>query len=824
MQGELLADRFLVEGGPVWELLWVLGMGTALVVAIAALWDRCTASAIWRRTIWRVATSSLLLLLVCELTGLGSGVVQLARGRSTVDATATRAAASGSVRVGVASAELNGSWSKFSELPPDEAEMAGCAPSFAPGDETLTGLDPEEQTWLDVPSSAGAGLEDVGQTAARIDILVPEEGTRPAALRGFSVESDRSALGFWWPRGEHLVWIWVVWIWALGTLAVLLRVVGSRLVLSVCCRWRAVVREKRWIVRIGALSRRLGMRRSVRLLEFDRLATPVTFGIFRPTIVLPVTFAEDFDDRQQDVVLAHELAHLAARDPLWHLLADLLAAGLWWHPLVWWSRRQLRASSEWAADEASLVVPEGPAVLADCLVTLGHRLSHTPRLEWLSIEGTGFRSSLGRRVERLLSLPSKTWSAPRGPQLVLAGSGLPVTFVLLVALFTAWVRPQVVSAEGETDVNLLNASWRRSLAAMALVGWLSSPGEIPAQEPTGDEPTSVAAVENPPPQADPQHQELPAQQEAEHNDRGEDFLRAQKKLHKELQRIEDELRQVPEQEGERREQLHRKLEQVRRQLQDGHNRASDRPHSAVPPPFWAEWRERAAELLGRRHELEEQGHAIRRELGEMLDDPDSERAQDMRARLEKVKREAEEAKRAVAEMAKAQMREVEEQARRLRDSGQHEAAQKILGQWMEEFKQLSKWAYPESKQDPKPLEQRIEHLKVAIDNLRAAGFHEPAEQFQKDLERMIREHREAYHQPGRDGPPQAPPHVVPGPPHTLPNTVAGPPQAPPHMVPPPQGDLKAVIEQMRAEQRQLRDEMHELREMFKKQIEREQPR
>ena len=61
-------------------------------------------------------------------------------------------------------------------------------------------------------------------------------------------------------------------------------------------------------------------------------------------------------------MLAHELAHLAGNDPAWYLLADILAAALWWHPLIWWSRRQLHAQSELAADEASLLERAGIGV------------------------------------------------------------------------------------------------------------------------------------------------------------------------------------------------------------------------------------------------------------------------------------------------------------------------------------------------------------------------------------------------------------------------------------------------------------------------------
>ncbi len=158
--------------------------------------------------------------------------------------------------------------------------------------------------------------------------------------------------------------------------------------------------------RVAALAARLGLRRRVRVLASERLRTPAAFGWLRPGVVVPGDFTARFAPAQQDVMLAHELAHLAARDPLWQLLADLAAAALWWHPLVWVARRQHRLAGELAADDASLALPDGPVVLAECLLALGHEAADCPRA---ALGMAGFRSQLGRRVERLVALPPGDW-------------------------------------------------------------------------------------------------------------------------------------------------------------------------------------------------------------------------------------------------------------------------------------------------------------------------------------------------------------------------------------------------------------------------------
>src|SRR6202022_2157966 len=53
---------------------------------------------------------------------------------------------------------------------------------------------------------------------------------------------------------------------------------------------------------------------------------------------------------QQTTLLTHELAHLRRRDH-WVRGLELVVTGLyWWHPIVWWARRELRQAEEECCD------------------------------------------------------------------------------------------------------------------------------------------------------------------------------------------------------------------------------------------------------------------------------------------------------------------------------------------------------------------------------------------------------------------------------------------------------------------------------------------
>ena len=77
---------------------------------------------------------------------------------------------------------------------------------------------------------------------------------------------------------------------------------------------------------------------------------------------------------QRDVVLAHEIAHLAGHDPLRHVAARLAVAFYWFHPLAWMAARQAAAAREQACDEAVLALGTRPSAYARVLLELAESM------------------------------------------------------------------------------------------------------------------------------------------------------------------------------------------------------------------------------------------------------------------------------------------------------------------------------------------------------------------------------------------------------------------------------------------------------------------
>ena len=99
---------------------------------------------------------------------------------------------------------------------------------------------------------------------------------------------------------------------------------------------------------ITRLQRRLGL--EIPFLVSRRFPVPITFGWFRPAVIVPETFRGLSADEQEGVA-CHELLHVRRRDWPMTVLEELLRAVLWFHPAVWILLPKIALSREQVVDE-----------------------------------------------------------------------------------------------------------------------------------------------------------------------------------------------------------------------------------------------------------------------------------------------------------------------------------------------------------------------------------------------------------------------------------------------------------------------------------------
>ncbi len=177
-----------------------------------------------------------------------------------------------------------------------------------------------------------------------------------------------------------------------------------------------------------------GMTRPVRLTASAALSSPVALGATE--IAVPEAALTELDEGQQRGMMAHELAHLDRRDPIWLTVACIAERIGFFQPLNRLARRRMQESAEYLCDEWAVGRTGSGVLLAKCLAKVAEWLDAAPQ----SVPVAGMaedRSHLVARVRRLLD-GGPFPAAPGRKTLVVASlSAMAVTVLALPAVSLA---------------------------------------------------------------------------------------------------------------------------------------------------------------------------------------------------------------------------------------------------------------------------------------------------------------------------------------------------------------------------------------------------
>jgi TonB family protein len=101
----------------------------------------------------------------------------------------------------------------------------------------------------------------------------------------------------------------------------------------------------------------------------DDIASPVTFGILRPVVLLPRQFPE-LPSGLRDAILCHELLHVERYDWFYTFAEELVRAVLWFHPAIWWLLGEIQLAREQAVDHEVIERTEAREEYVDALLAI----------------------------------------------------------------------------------------------------------------------------------------------------------------------------------------------------------------------------------------------------------------------------------------------------------------------------------------------------------------------------------------------------------------------------------------------------------------------
>ena len=255
-------------------------------------------------------------------------------------------------------------------------------------------------------------------TAAPFDVQGVPLGAHngPVALQSTAVMPERSPLEVVAlntaapPHAPSLAVALVLAVWLLGSVAAVTTLV------------RRVLRFQRELVRAAspapavvqdiarAVGDRLGLRRLPSVVTTPARVSPLLWwtGLWyvgsRPQVVLPQALVDEANVGDLRAIVAHELAHVARRDHWIRWLECFVGIVLWWNPLVWWARRNLRLNEEICCDALVLsTLDSEPRRYAGSLLTSLNSWLHRRSARRRSANTLHSGGSLERRFNMILA-------------------------------------------------------------------------------------------------------------------------------------------------------------------------------------------------------------------------------------------------------------------------------------------------------------------------------------------------------------------------------------------------------------------------------------
>ena len=190
----------------------------------------------------------------------------------------------------------------------------------------------------------------------------------------------------------------------------------------------------------------------------DAISSPVTFGFWRPAVLLPGNF-RDLDATLQDAILCHEILHVRRRDWLFTLAEELVRGVFWFHPAIWWLLGEIGLAREQVVDRQVVELTRSRDEYLDALLAIA---GARPRLDLAPAPLFLRKRHLRQRVVSIMK--EVRMSKTRSISSLAAGLGiLALACWFVTATFPLAAAPQMVADGPGVTVDTGGAMMHRTI-------------------------------------------------------------------------------------------------------------------------------------------------------------------------------------------------------------------------------------------------------------------------------------------------------------------------------------------------------------------------
>ena len=198
-------------------------------------------------------------------------------------------------------------------------------------------------------------------------------------------------------------------LWLIGAILFLIKFGGSIIDLGKLYKSPKKPIAAEWQKVLNSCSEKLGIKYSIGIFESRFINTPLTFGLIKPVVLIPVGLIFQLTPSQLEAIITHELAHIKRQDFLVNFIQSALEVIFFFHPAFWWINGVIRTEREHACDDIAIDLGVHPKDLANALaISTNYSMEIAPELTLAASSGKNPTLNRIRRIMGLNPTSNKT--------------------------------------------------------------------------------------------------------------------------------------------------------------------------------------------------------------------------------------------------------------------------------------------------------------------------------------------------------------------------------------------------------------------------------
>ncbi|MCJ7841445.1 BlaR1 family beta-lactam sensor/signal transducer [Lederbergia sp. NSJ-179] len=180
----------------------------------------------------------------------------------------------------------------------------------------------------------------------RMDGSVLSHAENSDLLRDFSISVHKPTSDFVSHTGMT--------IWVIGMLILVGWIIYSHYKIQQIKKSASCINDQKVNELLDECKAIVGVRRDIFLRETSLISSPITLGIFKPYILLPIKTRGEFSFNELKYVFLHELNHQKNKDVLVNEIMWIFQMIYWFNPFVWYALKRMKIDRELACDASVL--------------------------------------------------------------------------------------------------------------------------------------------------------------------------------------------------------------------------------------------------------------------------------------------------------------------------------------------------------------------------------------------------------------------------------------------------------------------------------------